>query len=117
MCYDWRVMPKRKKALRVVHGEIKTPPFSTLARIEAGKLLGRVQDGESLSLPESRPMPSIGNNVHELRINDEHETWRIIYRIDTDAILVAEVFSKKTPQTPQQVINSCKARFKRYDQL
>ncbi|RYZ83293.1 MAG: hypothetical protein EOP06_20245 [Proteobacteria bacterium] len=60
-------------------------------------------------------MQSIGAGVHELRINDEHETWRIIYRIDPDAILIAEVFSKKTQETPQNVIDACKSRFKRYD--
>jgi len=98
-----------------MHGEIKTPPFSSLARIEAGKLLGRIQDGENIGLPHSRPMPSIGNGVHELRINDEDETFRIIYRIDPDAIVVTEVFSKKTQQTPQHVIDVCKARFRRYD--
>lgn len=107
--------PKRKKPLRVMHGEIKTPPFSSTARVEAGQLLGRIQDGENIGMPHSRPMPSVGNGVHELRINDEDETFRIIYRIDSDAIVLVEVFSKKTQETPQQVIDTCKARFKRYD--
>ena len=62
-------------------------------------------------------MPSIGERVHELRINDESQTWRIIYRVDPDAILLAEVFSKKTPTTPQSVINNCQARLGRYDAL
>ena len=53
-----------------LHGETKTPPLSTGARIEAGVLLRRLQRGESLSLPESRPMPSIGPRCHELRIDD-----------------------------------------------
>lgn len=109
------VPPIRKKPLRVMHGEIKTPPLSSSARVEAGWLLGRIQDGENIGLPHSRPMPSIGQGVHELRINDEHETWRIIYRIDDDAIVVVEVFSKKTQKTPQHVIDVCKTRFKRYD--
>jgi hypothetical protein len=49
-------------------GEIKTPPFSATARIEAGMLLRRLQKGESITLPHSRPMPSIGKACHELRM-------------------------------------------------
>jgi predicted XRE-type DNA-binding protein len=41
-------------------GEITTPPFSSSARIQAGYLLRQVQKGIPLSLPHSRPMPSIG---------------------------------------------------------
>ncbi|MCC3456521.1 MAG: hypothetical protein JGK24_29725 [Microcoleus sp. PH2017_29_MFU_D_A] len=51
-------------------GEVKTPPFSTDARIQAGFLLRKLQDGENLSMPLSRPMPSIGERCHELRISD-----------------------------------------------
>ena len=80
------------KPLVWLHGEIKTPPFSKTARIEAGFLLRRLQIGEKLGLPWSRPMPSIGNRCHELRINDENLNWRIIYRIDADAIIILDVF-------------------------
>ncbi|NJS15932.1 MAG: type II toxin-antitoxin system RelE/ParE family toxin, partial [Nostocaceae cyanobacterium CSU_2_110] len=66
------------------------------------------------SMPHSRPMPSIGRRCHELRIDDENVTWRIVYRIDSDAIVILEVFEKKTNQTPKQVIDSCKQRIKNY---
>ena len=56
-------------------------------------------------------MPSIGRRCHELRVNDEDNTWRVIYRIDSDAIVIAEVFSKKTEQTPPNVIKVCRTRF------
>lgn len=59
-------------------------------------------------------MPSIGKNCHELRINDSNKTWRIMYYIDTDAIVILEVFAKKTQQTPKEVIDSCKKRLARY---
>ena len=58
-------------------GEVKTPSFSSEARIEVGYLLRLLQKGESLSMPQSRPMPGIGSRCHELRINDEDKTWRI----------------------------------------
>jgi phage-related protein len=108
-------MSPKDKPLVWLHGEIITPPFSEQARIEAGYLLRQLQRGIKLSLPQSRPMPSIGTRCHELRINDENVTWRIIYRIYTNAILVLEVFEKKTNRTPKSVINICKKRIKRYD--
>ena len=98
-----------------LHGEIRSPPFSTDARVEAGELLRRLQRRETLTLPHSRPMPSISPRCHELRINDLGATWRVIYRIDDDAIVIAAVFGKKTPQTPQAVIDQCRRRLKEYD--
>ena len=108
-------MSPNDKPLIWMHGEVTTPPFSEIARIEAGYLLRQLQKGISLSLPQSRPMPSIGSNCHELRINDENLTWRIIYKIYTDAILILEVFEKKTSKTPKSIIDTCKKRIKRYN--
>ena len=82
------------KPLAWLGSEVKTPPLSREARLEAGFLLRKLQQREKLSLPHSRPMPSIGARCHELRINDEQKTWRIIYRIDSDAIVIVEVFTK-----------------------
>ncbi len=108
-------MSPKDKPLVWMHGEVKSPPFSALARIEAGYLLRLLQRGNSLSLPHSRPMPSIGRRCHELRINDQSKTWRIVYRIDDDAILVLEVFEKKTQKTPKARVDVCKQRMKVYD--
>jgi phage-related protein len=109
-------MGEDDKPLVWLHGEIRTPPFSQSARLEAGFLLRQLQQGESLGMPQSRPMPSIGVNCHELRIRDAEQNWRIIYRIDDDAILILAVFSKKTQSTPKSIIDICKKRFNRYDQ-
>ena len=103
------------KPLVWLEGEIKTPPFSQAARLEAGYLLRKLQRREMLGMPHSRPMPSIGSRCHELRINDESATWRIVYRLDADAIVVLEVFSKKSRVTPKAVIDACKKRLKDYD--
>jgi phage-related protein len=103
------------KPLLWLHGEVKTPPFSQEGRIEAGMLLRRLQQGEKLSLPHSRPMPVIGPRCHELRIPDQDVTWRIVYRVDSDVVVIAEVFAKKTSTTPQHVIDVCKERLRKYD--
>ena len=102
------------KPLVWLHGAVRSPPFSAAARLEAGFLLRRLQGGDSLGLPHSRPMPTIGPGCHELRINDERGSWRIIYRIERDAVLILEVFEKKTTATPKTVIENCKTRLQRY---
>jgi phage-related protein len=102
------------KPLVWLAGEIKTPPFSDAARFEAGMLLRRLQRGEMLVMPMSRQMPSIGKRCHELRIVDETATLRIVYRLEPDAVVILDIFSKKTARTPKAVIDVCKARLSRY---
>lgn len=80
-------------------------------------LLRRLQRGEVLGLPQSRPMPAMGRRCHELRIIDADVTWRLVYRIDPDAIVVAEVFAKKTQATPKSMIAACKRRLRAYDEI
>ncbi|HLF13514.1 MAG TPA: type II toxin-antitoxin system RelE/ParE family toxin [Bacteroidota bacterium] len=93
-------MASSEKPLIWLHGEVKTPPLLKEDRIETGYLLRRLQQGESLSMSWSRPMPSIGPRCHELRITDAKSKWRLIYRIDKDVLVIIEVFQKKTTQTP-----------------
>ncbi len=102
------------KPLVWLRGEVKTPPFSADARLEAGFLLRRLQKGESLGLPNSRPMQSIGSQCHELRINDENQTWRIVYHVAIDAVVILDVFSKKAAATPNEVVKNCKRRLAAY---
>ncbi len=109
------IMNPKDKDLVWLHGEVKTPPFSLEARLEAGYLLRQLQQGIKLAMPQSRPMPTIGRRCHELRINDENCTWRIVYRTDADAIVLLDVFDKKTNTTPKHIIDTCKDRIKRYD--
>ncbi len=102
------------KDLIWLRDKVGTPPFSVEARREAGSLLRQLQQGVSLGLPHSRPMPIIGARCHELRITDKDKIWRIVYRIEPDAIVILHVFKKKDKTTPQLVIDECKARLARY---
>lgn len=103
------------KPLAWFHGEIKTPPMSHAARVKTGFLLRKLQQGELISLPWSRPLPSIEARCHELRITDETTVWRLVYCIDSDAMVILDVFKKKTQQTPKSVIDHCKRRIRLYD--
>ena len=68
-------------------------------------------------MPHSRSMPSIGPHCHELRIRDEDRTWRIVYRLDPDRILIAGVFAKTTRKTARHDIQDCQRRLRLHDQV
>jgi phage-related protein len=85
--------------------------------VEAGFLLRRLQHGELPGLPHSRPMPIIGPRCHELRIVDRDLTWRIIYHLDVDAVVILDVFVKKSETTPKAVIDNCRRRLAEYLRL
>jgi len=106
---------KIRKPLVIISCEIKTPPFSQEARIEAGVLLRVLQCGGSLKFPSARPMPEIGSRCFELRIKDRTAEWRIFCRVDADVVLIIHVMAKKTRTTPKTVIELCKKRLAEYD--
>ena len=108
---------KADKPLVWLKASIKTPPFSSRARVEAGVLLRRIQRGDKIVLPHSRPMSVIGKGCHELRIQDAGRTWRIVYYIDTAAIVILEVFAKTTQTTPDAVIALCRSRLSLYKSI
>lgn len=99
-----------------LHGEIKTPPFTAEGRQEAGMLLRLMQQGEHLGMPQAEPLPNVGKRCGALRVRDAQHNWRIMYRADADAILVLEVYAKKTRKIPDEVIERCQDRLKRYDE-
>ncbi|MEZ6090895.1 MAG: hypothetical protein R3C05_23305 [Pirellulaceae bacterium] len=53
--------------------------------------------------------------LRRLRIRDANHNWRIMYRIDSDAVLILEVYANKTPKIPKAVIGRCKRRMTEYD--
>jgi phage-related protein len=63
-------------------------------------------------------MPAIGPRCHELRIADRvaSKEWRIIYRVDADTIVIADVFAKKSRSTPKAAITRAARRFRLYDE-
>lgn len=108
-------MPLPQKSVVWIRSEIKTPPISEPAREEMGRLIRRLQRGLAVTMPHSRPMPEIGRHCHELRVTDADAIWRVIYRMDADAIIVVSVFSKKTSTTPTAVKQTCIKRLTEYD--
>ena len=99
-----------RRPLVWLHGEVKTPPFTAEGRQEAGILLRLLQEGSRLSMPQAEPLPEVGPRCGALRVRDAEHNWRIMFRIDPDAILVLEVYSKKTRKIPDEVIERCQRR-------
>ncbi len=89
--------------------------MSNEARREVGFLLRLLQEGESLSLPHSRPMPVIGKGCHELRVTDKNKTWRLYYLIESEAIVILDIGEKKTQKTSKGIIELCRKRLKSYE--
>ena len=99
-----------EKPLLWLEGEVKTPPFSREARIEAGVLLGRLQRGDVPEFPHARPMSIIGPRCLELRIKDQNVDWRIMVHLAPGAVVILEVFAKKSARTPHAVVTACRRR-------
>ena len=95
------------KALAALRG------FPEDARREIGKAIFDLQKGEKLSMPLSRPMPSVGAGVEEIRIKDRAGAYRVFYFTRmADAVCVFHAFMKKTPRTPPHEIELAQTRLK-----
>jgi phage-related protein len=95
----------------------KAKPAAFAAGLLApAKLTGLLQSGERLSPPHSRPLPTIGPRCAELRIRDAEHNWRIVYRLDNDAVIVIDVFPKKTQRLPDEIVRQCRQRLRAYDE-
>ena len=110
------MIPSARKPLFILKGEIKSPPFDTVARQEAGELIRQLQEGDSLGMPHSRPLPTVGPRCHELRVKDSKHEWRIVYRIDPDAILIAAIFAKTGTKMQQREFKTASKRLAIYDE-
>jgi phage-related protein len=109
-----RLQPERKP-LAWLAGEIKTPPFTREGRKEAGDLLRLLQEGEQPRMPQAEPVSVVGPRCGAIRVRDAGHNWRIMYRVDADAVLILDVYAKMTRKIPQEVIERCQRRLKAYD--
>ena len=104
-----------RKPLVWLQGEVKTPPFTFEGRQEAGMLLRLLQEGETLGMPHAEALPDVGPRCGALRVRDGGHNWRIMYRLDVDAVVVLDVYPKKKRKIPDEVIQRCKQRLNQYD--
>jgi len=87
--------------------------FPKAARAELGWLIERLQAGDTLVEPLSKPMTSVGKGCHELRYKDETGAYRTFYYLKHEkGILIFHAFKKKTQKTPKKEIETGKQRLK-----
>ena len=96
--------PKARDAIR---------KFPKEARFRLGRGLFRLQMGEKISMPNSRPMPSVAAGVSELRVRGEDGIFRVFYfAASPEGVLVFHAFVKKTQRTPPLEIELARKRLK-----
>ena len=103
-------MPHYSKPIVWLPRETTPPPFSPRARIRVGELLHSLQSGEAVPPPASRPMPEVGWRCHELCVPDAYHTWRIVYALEPEAVVILDVFSRTTSTSPAAVVERCRWR-------
>ena len=87
--------------------------FPEDVRREFGKAIFDLQKGANISMPLSRPMPTVAPGVEELRVKDRSGAYRVFYftRLET-AVLIFHAFEKRTAKTPPQEIVLARKRLK-----
>jgi len=78
-------------------------------------LLRYLQNGIPIGMPQAEPLPIVGPRCGAIRVRDVQHNWRIMYRMDIDAIVIVEVYDKKTKKIPEEVIARCQQRLNLYD--
>lgn len=87
--------------------------FPVEVRKAMGKAILDLQKGYSLTLPVSKPMPSVESGVEELRVKDVNGAYRTFYyKKYKHGILVFHAFIKKTQKTSFRDLKLGKKRLK-----
>jgi phage-related protein len=90
--------------------------FPATARRSAGHELQQLQLG---FVPrDSKPMPSVGRGVEEIRLWDDAGTFRVIFMARVEAaVYVLHAFQKKTQQTNKRDIDLARRRYKQIGEI
>ncbi len=87
--------------------------FPRDARVRLGRALFRLQMGEQMAMPDSRPMPTVAVGVSELRVKGDDGIFRVFYYTAAPrGVLVFHAFVKKAPRTPSREIGLARKRLK-----
>lgn len=98
------VLKQAKKELQDAPKDIIQDVFALFEDLMAGK---------HLSMPISRPLPSIAKGLHELRLSGRAGEYRVFYVIRVgDAIYVLHATDKKSQKTDRRTIDLIKTRLR-----
>jgi phage-related protein len=75
--------------------------------------IARLEEGHMLSMPLSRPMPSIGPGAHELRLRERSGVYRVVYvLLSKGRVVLLHAFKKTTEATSPRDIEIARTRLK-----
>lgn len=98
--------------LRPCEREIEDWPEEV--RGDLADAIARLERGHMLSMPLSRPMPSIGAGVHELRLKDRSGVYRCVYWLAGGGfIYLIHAFKKATQKTSQRDMEIARERLRK----
>jgi phage-related protein len=85
--------------------------FPVEAREDLADALARLEEGQSLSMPLSRSVPSIGAGAYELRLKDRSGAYRVVYALIVHGTVhVFHAFKKTTRSTPRRNMDLARRR-------
>ena len=95
--------------LKQAEKELKNGPKELMENVFS--LFEELSQGKFLSMPISRPLPSIFKGLHELRLSGRAGEFRVFYYIKIgDAIYVVHASSKKRQAMDKRTIDLLKNR-------
>jgi phage-related protein len=82
----------------IFHAEAKDTirNFPIAVKGALGKAIWELQKGERLGMPLSKPMPSVGPGVEELRVKDESGAFRAFYYVRSSKGILVFMPSEKS---------------------
>jgi phage-related protein len=100
--------------LRVVKACVKElSSLSAEVRFDLADAIERLEAGQRLSMPLSRPMPSVAQGVHELRLRDRAGIYRVFYALVVGRdIWLLHAHAKKTQAATPHTIELVRKRLK-----
>jgi phage-related protein len=91
--------------------QIKTWPVDI--KKELGVVLMRLQQGETIGMPDVRRMASVSRGVCEIRIQGKDGAYRTFFVLmQAHGVVVFHAFKKKTQKTPLKEIETARKRLK-----
>lgn len=101
--------------LKQAERELKYAPKDVL--IDVFALFDDLASGKKLSMPISRPLPSIGKDLHELRLSGRAGEYRVFYVVRAPhAIYVIYASSKKKQTLDRHTADLLKQRIRSLNQ-
>ena len=87
--------------------------FPEGVRGDLADALARLDAGLVLSMPLSRPMPRIGQSVHELRLKARSGAYRVVYAlVERGTVHVLHTFKRTTQGTSARSLELALTRLK-----